>query len=41
VVLKMGGKDLMIVFADADLDVAARHAVAYSLANTGQVCCSI
>jgi acyl-CoA reductase-like NAD-dependent aldehyde dehydrogenase len=41
VVLEMGGKDPMIVFADADLNVAARDAVAYSLANTGQVCCSI
>ena len=31
----------MIVFADADLDKAAVDAVAYSLCNTGQVCCSI
>lgn len=41
VVLEMGGKDPMIVFGDADLEKAAKDAVAYSLANTGQVCCSI
>lgn len=41
VVLELGGKDPMIVFADADLDAAAKDAVAYSLDNTGQVCCSI
>lgn len=41
VVLEMGGKDPMVVFDDADVDKAAQDAVAYSLANTGQVCCSI
>lgn len=41
VVLEMGGKDPMVVCADADLEKAARDAVAYSLMNTGQVCCSI
>lgn len=41
VVLEMGGKDPMVVFADADIDQAARDAVQYSLCNTGQVCCSI
>jgi acyl-CoA reductase-like NAD-dependent aldehyde dehydrogenase len=41
VVLEMGGKDPMVVFEDADLPRAARDAVTYSLANTGQVCCSI
>lgn len=41
VILEMGGKDPMIVCADADLEKAAKDAVAYSLSNTGQVCCSI
>jgi succinate-semialdehyde dehydrogenase/glutarate-semialdehyde dehydrogenase len=41
VILEMGGKDPMIVCADADLEKAARDAVIYSLSNTGQVCCSI
>jgi acyl-CoA reductase-like NAD-dependent aldehyde dehydrogenase len=40
-VLEMGGKDPMIIFEDADLDLAVKDAVAYSLSNTGQVCCSI
>lgn len=40
-VLELGGKDPMIIFEDADLDKAAADAVAYSLCNTGQVCCSI
>jgi acyl-CoA reductase-like NAD-dependent aldehyde dehydrogenase len=39
-VLELGGKDPMVVFADADLDLAASDAVEYSLSNTGQVCCS-
>jgi len=41
VILEMGGKDPMIVCADADLEKAAKDAVANSLSNTGQVCCSI
>jgi len=41
VILEMGGKDPMIVCADADLKKAAKDAVMYSLSNTGQVCCSI
>lgn len=40
-VLELGGKDPMIVFEDADLEKAAADAVAYSLSNSGQVCCSI
>jgi len=40
-VLELGGKDPMVVFADADLDKAAEDAVAFSLMNCGQVCCSI
>ena len=40
-VLELGGKDPMVVFADADLDRAADDAVAYSLANCGQVCSAI
>jgi hypothetical protein len=34
----MGGKDPMVVFSDADLDVAAEQAVTFSLYNCGQVC---
>jgi len=41
VILEMGGKDPMIVCADADLQKAAKDAVTYSLSNTGQVCCSV
>ncbi|KAG7369571.1 aldehyde dehydrogenase [Nitzschia inconspicua] len=41
VILEMGGKDPMIVLEDADLESAAKDAVAYSLCNSGQVCCSI
>ena len=40
-VLELGGKDPMIVFEDADLEKAAHDAVAYSLSNSGQVCCSV
>jgi succinate-semialdehyde dehydrogenase / glutarate-semialdehyde dehydrogenase len=39
-VLELGGKDPMVVMADADLDLAASDAVQYSLSNSGQVCCS-
>lgn len=40
-VLELGGKDPMVVFADADLDKAARDAVANSVFNAGQVCCAV
>ena len=41
VVLECGGKDPMVVLEDADLELAAHDAVAYSLANCGQVCCAV
>lgn len=40
-ILELGGKDPMIVFADADLNTAADIAVRESLRNTGQICNSI
>lgn len=40
-VLELGGKDPMVVFADADIEKAADDAVTYSLMNCGQVCCSV
>jgi acyl-CoA reductase-like NAD-dependent aldehyde dehydrogenase len=40
-VLELGGKDAMIVLADADLDTAASGAVWGSYTNCGQVCLSI
>jgi acyl-CoA reductase-like NAD-dependent aldehyde dehydrogenase len=39
--LELGGKDPMIVFADADLERAANHAVYYAMFNGGQTCVSI
>ena len=40
-VLELGGKDPLLVFADADLEAAAECAVRHALRNTGQVCCSV
>merc|ERR1712048_76194 len=40
-VLELGGKDPMVVLADADLEKAADDAVLYSVMNCGQVCCAI
>src|ERR1700685_3597880 len=39
--MELGGKDAMIVLADADLDVAASGAVWGSYTNCGQVCLSV
>jgi acyl-CoA reductase-like NAD-dependent aldehyde dehydrogenase len=39
--LELGGKDPMIVCADADVERAANHAVYYSMFNCGQTCISI
>ncbi|HYA97619.1 MAG TPA: aldehyde dehydrogenase family protein, partial [Methylomirabilota bacterium] len=40
-VLELGGKDAMVVLADADLEVAASGAVWGSFTNCGQVCLSV
>jgi succinate-semialdehyde dehydrogenase/glutarate-semialdehyde dehydrogenase len=40
-VLELGGKDAMIVLADADLEVASSAAVWGSFTNSGQACLSV
>lgn len=40
-VLELGGKDAMIVLADADLDVASSAAVWGGMTNCGQACLSV
>lgn len=39
--LELGGKDPMIVCADADIDAAVEGAVTGTFRNSGQVCCGI
>lgn len=39
--LELGGKDPLIVLADADVERAAHHAAYYSMLNCGQTCISI
>jgi acyl-CoA reductase-like NAD-dependent aldehyde dehydrogenase len=39
--LELGGKDPMIVCADADIDRAANAATYYALNNSGQICISV
>jgi len=41
VVMELGGKDPMIVFEDANLEIAAEGAIFGAFFNTGQVCASV
>jgi len=40
-VLELGGKDAMVVCADADVDYAAQGAAWNAFSNAGQQCCSV
>lgn len=40
-VLELGGKDAMLVCADADVDYAAQGAVWNAFSNAGQLCCAV
>ncbi|GAB4295243.1 MAG: aldehyde dehydrogenase family protein [Myxococcota bacterium] len=39
--MELGGKDPALIFADADLDAAAKSAVWGAFSNSGQVCASV
>ncbi len=39
--LELGGKDPMIVLADANLERAANMAVQWAMSNSGQICMSV
>lgn len=41
VILELGGKDAMLVFADANLERAAKAAVYGAFSNSGQVCVAV
>src|SRR5205085_6500511 len=41
VVLELGGKDPMVVFADANLELAAQAAIWGAFCNSGQSCSSV
>ena len=41
VVLELGGKDAMVIDADADLEAAAKQALWGGMANAGQTCLAV